>query len=395
MLIKKILLSSLVLGCTGMISCTDLDGSSSLGQDIVNSVNPNRTNFDNNFLFSDTAMAIAAKSINTQNDTLSGFQTGVITVGQKSDREARGSVLFSFDGTFKKAHVKDSLISVNLQFQSLKLLTDTSVKTYPESLQIYNGSTIPLTSQESLESAKTVAQSDSSYDSASKKIVFKGSVDDVAMMSSFKALFNTTDSSVCNFRFLIANNDSFFNLYPVAKITFKYKRDTTVINDTVSSKYSYNVKFEKSALKALRDSVPMTSSETGRKVVFTLDMKQFWKSMDKKAGFTQFLSAKLSISNSLIPGGDTSDVISFRYYISPDSLCDVNAIRDSTNHSGKPAATNRSDTISLHAEAFLQRAISKRPPKMYLYISSDKSNAIQQEILWIKPTITAVFTNTL
>lgn len=400
MLIKKILLSSLVLGCAGIISCTDLSGSSSLGQDIVNNVDPNRTNFDNSFLFSDTVKATAVKSIAVPVDTSLGYRNSLIIVGQKSDREARGTVQFSFNESFKKAHVKDSLISVSLQFESLNLLSDTSVKVYPESLQIYNGITNPLTSQGSLESAKIVAQSDSSYDSTRKKIVFKGPVDDVALISSFKELFKTTDTSTSNYRFLIANKDTFFNLSSTAKITFEYKKDTATapVKDTVTSTYYNYVIFENAALKAQRDTTPVTSSATGRRAVFTLDMVEFWKSMSKKAGFTEVLSATLSISASMVPGGDTSSVIYFRYYISPILLSDVNTIRDSLSSSGSSASINKSDTASVRAEKYFQRAKSTKPPAMYLYISNDyqeTGNTVQQETTWIKPTITAVFTNTL
>lgn len=394
MLIKKILLSSLVLGCAGFFSCTDLSGSSSLGQDIVNNVDPNRTNFDNSFLFSDTAKATAAKSIETPNDTSLGFQKSLIIVGKQSNREAWGSVLFSFDSSFKKSHLKDSLISVSLKFESSNLLTDTTVKVYPTSLQIFDGSTIPLTSLVPLGSATMVAKSDSSYDTISKKIVFKGLVDIELMTPSFKNLFKSTDSSITKFRFLIANKETLFKLSPIAKITFKYKRDT-VVDETVTSTYSNYVIFENSTLIAERDPKPITSSETGRRAVFTLDMEQFWKSMTKKTGFNEVLSAALSISASMIPGGDTSIAIPFSYYISPVLLSDVNTIRDSMSSSGTPASINKSDTVSVHVEKYLQRPTSTNQPKMYLYISNRNPNTIQQETIWSEPIITAIFTNTL
>jgi hypothetical protein len=393
MLIKKILLSSLVLGCAGIISCTDLSGSSSLGQDIVNNVDPNRTNFENSFLFSDTAKSIAAISIASPNDTALGFEADTIIVGEKSDREARGSVLFSFDTTFKKTHIKDSLISINLKFVSLTL--DTTIKVYPESLQIYDGNTNPLTSQASLESVKTVAESDSSYDSTSEEIIYKGLVNDVSLQSSIKDVFKSPGKTTSYFRFLITQNDTFFNLNPEATMTFEFKRNASIVKDSVTSKYSYFVIFEKSALKAQRDTVPVTSSETGRRAVFTFDMVQFWKSITKKAGFTEILSATLSISASMVPGGDTSTVIPFRYYMSPILFSDVNTLRDSMENSPKYGSVDKSDTVSVPVEYFLRRVTSSMPSKMYLYISNRHGNTIQQETTWIEPTITAVFTNTL
>jgi hypothetical protein len=393
MLIKKILLSSLVLGCAGIISCTDLSGSSSLGQDIVNNVDPNRTNFENSFLFSDTAKSTAAISIASPNDTSLGFEVDTIIVGETSDREARGSVLFSFDASFKKTHIKDTLISITLKFESLAL--DTTIKVYPESLQIYDGNTNPLTSQASLESVKTVAQSDSSYDSTNEKIVYRGLVNDVSLQSSIADVFKSADETTSYFRFLITQKDTFFNLSPEATMTFEFKRNTSTVKDSITSTYSYFVIFEKSALKAQRDTVPMTSSETGRRAVFTLDMEQLWKSMTKEAGFTEILSASISISNSMIPGGDTSTVIPFRYYMSTILFSDVNTLRDSMENSGISASVDKSDTVSVHAERFLRRVTSSMPSKMYLYISNRYGNTIQQETTWIEPTITAVFTNTL
>jgi hypothetical protein len=390
MLIKKILLNSLLLGCAGIISCTDLSGSSSLGQDVVNSVDPNRTNFNNSFLFSDTVKSTETKSIASPNDTLLGYNETVTIVGNQSNREARGMVFFSLNGTYKKTHTKDTLMSVYLRLPS----TSDSVKGCPKDLQVYDGSVHTLLTRYSLSGYKTIAQSDSAYDSTSKKVVFKGFVNDVPFTSSIADAFKTSDTTTSYFRFLITNTDTFFKLSPTATLIFEFKRDTAIIKDSISSFRSSYTIFEESTFSASRDTQPITSSETGRKAVFVLDMKPFWKSKSEKPGFTELLSATLTLRDSLLPGRDTSDAVPFRYYVSPIQFTDINTLRDSMSISDSIATIDNTGKISVHAEKFL-RNLSPSTEVMYLYLSNTKSSTIQQETLWREPVITAVFTNTL
>ncbi len=396
MLVKKLLLSALILSCVWIFSCTDLSGSTSLGQDIVNDVDPNRTDFLKNFSFSDSAKPIAEFSLAAPNDTVIGYNSessGTIKSGSTPNREARGMVAFIIDTNYLINHSKDTVKSILLQFSS-----DDSVSKIPDSLVIYDYNRFPLTNTDSLTITKAVATLNRSYDSTSKNWLFKGYLNSTSSdIASFSSSLRAVPKDTLFLRYLIINykntyTDTIFRLNSVAKMTIQFKRDT-LFTETISSKYSNSVVFDKSTKADSLSKQPITSSETGRKAVFAFDMTKLWNSMDTSKGFNKIHSATLTIKDSILPGFDTTKTIPFRYYISPILFTDANELRDSISKSGTSSEMGTADSIALPAVKFIRNYFSSKPKTLYLYINNSNNNTARQETLWLKPSLTAVFTN--
>lgn len=397
MLVKKLLLSALILSCAWIFSCTDLSGSTSLGQDIVNDVDPNRTDFLKNFAFSDSAKPTAEFSLAVPNDTVIGYNSGssgTIKTGSTPDREARGMVAFIIDTNYLIKHNKDTVKSILLQFTSF----DDSVSKIPDSLVIYDYNRFPLTNTDSLTKTTAIATLNRSYDSSSKKWLFKGYLNNTSSdIALFSSALRAVSKDTLFLRYLVINykntyTDTIFRLNSEAKMTIQFKRDT-LFTETVSSKYSNSVVFDKPTQADSFSKQPITSSETGRKAVFAFDMTKLWNSMDTNKGFTKIHSATLNIKDSVIPGYDTNKTILFSYYISPKKFTNANELRDSISKSGSPSQMGTADSISLQAVKFLRNYLSSKPNTLYLYITNSNKNTVRQETLWLTPSLTAVFTN--
>jgi hypothetical protein len=392
MLLKKLLLSSLILGCVWLISCTDLSGSTSLGKDIVNEVDPHRTDINGNFLFSDAARAVDSSSTSRPNDTLAGVKT-VIIVGTQPTRAAHGSIAFSLDSAYRNKHANDSIISTGLNFFS----ADTINRTVLQSLFIFDN-TYSLTDSV-IDPSNKIAELTGAYNSASKNTVYTGNFNQSGQ-SFYENFFKSSGKdSVYYVKYLITSNDSIRSFNPTAKLLIKFKSKTSqpdTFTDTINSYYSNYVIFDSSSTNSTQNIIPITSSETSRKAIFKISMDSLRLSMNKREGFTTLLSATLTIKYSILRTNSTYDTtnVRFRYYLSNNQIENSQIIRDSINLYGSSITeTNGSGSQSLAVETYLRKLLPTKSPYVYLYIMNLNPNNIDQETLWSNPIITAVFTN--
>jgi hypothetical protein len=364
-------------------------------------VDPDRTDFLKNFSFSDSAKPIAEFSLAVPNDTAIGYKQNIIKSGNSANRQARGMVAFIFDTVYCKKHEKDTVKSILLQFSP----SDTAVSKYPDSLIIYDYDQFPLTNTDSLDPSKAIAKLNRVYDTTTKKWLFKGYLDSTSSdIASFSKSFRAVPRDTVFLRYLVINkkvyNDTLFRLNSEAKMTITFKRDTS-FTETASSDYSNYCIFDKPPQADSLSMKPISSSETGRKAVFAFDMSKLWNSMNTSKGFNKIHSATLTIKDSIIPGFDTTKNIPFGYYISPTKFTDANELRDSIIKFGIFSEMGSKDSISLHATKFVRNFLSLKPTTVYLYIynskylnkSSPDYNTARQETLWLKPSLTAIFTN--
>ena len=416
MQIKKILLSSLLLGCAGIMSCTDLSGSSSLGQDIVNDVDPNLTNFDRNFTtFSDNTIAVQGFSIGTPVDTSGSYSNTSICVGQNLGQEARSAVLFTLDTTFKNKRAKDTLKSIVFQLDTFTVnATDT---VFLKTVTLFDYNDYNLTDTMALDSSKSIAVLDSYTDNANKTS-FKATLTDSSSSKSFVSISNALkikDTLPSNFRFLITSKDKMTRLKSAAVMILTFKRDTVTITDTLAEKdtvttlqssTSNYIIFSSCSLNTILNPLPVTSTATGRKAAFALCMTKFWDSLTKNINGTDYKmilsTAHLSLKATVRPSEDSSKVIPFRYHVSSTRFDDQVVLRDSIDMF---EATNMfmftdtvfaatADSTSLSVDYFFRKYANSRPDTLYLYIDNINTNQLWQETLWRDIWVTAVFTNT-
>jgi hypothetical protein len=382
------------LSCAWLISCTDLSGSTSLGQDIVKKVDPGRIDFYGNFLFSDSAMAVDSFSTSRPIDTSANSDKNIIAIGTKPNRKAHGSVVFSLDSAFRNKHTNDSIISAGLKFVTL----DTKNSTVSQSLLIFDSTYSLIDSL--IDPANKIAELTGTYDSASKNTVYTGTFHQ--NWPSFYENFLKSSGKNNNHivKYLVTSNDSIRNFNKAVKLFINFKSKTSIADsstDTITSDRSNFVVFDNTSTNDIQNKIPITSSETSRKAIFKISMDSLWLSMYKREGFTTLLSATLLIKYTILGANSTFDTnnVNFKYYISSKLIDNSQTIRDSINLYGTSRYTDTigSGSISLAVEQYLRKLLPDKSPYVYLYIMNLNSNTIDQETLWSNPKITAVFTN--
>jgi hypothetical protein len=396
------------------MSCSDLSGSSSLGQDIVNDVDPNLTNFDRNFsTFSDSAIAVQGFSVGTPVDTSRSYSNTSICVGQNLGQEARSTVLFTLDTTFKNKRAKDTLKSIAFQLDTFTInATDT---VFLKTVTLFEYNDYNLTDTMALDSSKSIAVLNR-YTDIANKISFKDTLTDSSkLFVSISNALKTKDTLPSNFRFLIASKDKMTRLKSTAVMILTFKRDTVTITDTLAKKDTVStlqastsnyVIFSNSSLNAELDQKPVTSTATGRKAAFPLCMTKFWDSLNKNVNGTNYKmilsSAHLSLKATVQPSEESSKVIPFRYHVSSTRFNDQVVLRDSIDMFETTNMFMFTDTIFaatadstiLSMEYFFRKYANSRPDTLYLYIDNINTSQLWQETLWRDIWVTAVFTNT-
>jgi len=398
MVIKKIFISTLVAGIALMTSCSDMNGSTNLGSDIVKTSDPDKTNFSSNFSFFDTIPVNFVKSIARENDTAIGYQR--IRVGlSATKRESRGMYSFLLSKAYRAKHIKDTLKSVVINTQQS---SDTLKKTAV--LSIYDYTNNRLSFSKPVAAADLFATMQCNYDSSTDLETYRDTLNTTGF--SMIKTAHATDTSVTNTRFkvlVVTDYDSLVTLNPGAELVFTYKSAAnTVILDSITSDSCNHCIIESDTLDNTLNTLAITSSETGRKSVFSLDLTALWDTLAKRTDFSTVLSTYLTIEDSVLVPSDTSDTtFSFDYYISPTLFTDANSLSDtlgsnralsgSVKYSTSFTAKN---THTVQAAPFFRSMLAAKPDKAYLYIANANSNMIIQETFWKNPVIKDItFTN--
>jgi len=390
--IKKILYYSLIAGVALLNSCSGINESATLGSDIVVSSDPTRTDFSSIFSFLDTLAIPGQASIAKTYDTVIGY--GSIRAGITSNREARGWYAFQISSTYRKKHLADTIVSVQLHIST----SDTAHLT--DQIQVFDYYTNPLPNAAPLDSIYKFAALNYSLDTTDDSAhIYRDTLNAAGRSSINSILKDTTKKdSTTYYRLLISNKDSIILLTTTARMIIKYKTTANAfITDSITSSYCSHVIFENEALCTANNLQAITSSETGRRAVFTLDLSSLWSDMNKRTGFTTVLAATMIIEDSLLYASDTTDsTVSFRYCISSTLFTDANELRDSIVTYGISGTVTGTTKDTLHTETFLRTLTESKPQTAYLYISNISNsleNTTCEETLWRNPVITGVFTN--
>lgn len=394
-MLKKLILSACIAGIGLFISCSDFNDSSTLGGQIITNSDPNRTDFTRSFEFFDTLKVISQYSVAEPVDTTIGagspLGTGSPLVGKKdSIKIARAIYGFKHDTTvrFKNYHRILKRVAIEISTDSIQ-----------RTIHVYSYHNQAITAPvNELVSSKLTSNNKFFKDTLNSATV--ASID--STLRSFYALDTAIDASSKKrtnkshiLKLLVASDDSIFTLQKEPKLILTYDSASVTIIDTLKSNYSSNVQFDTPEKKSDFDSLPVSSTHTGRYAVFKLDLKSLWADMAKRPGFTTILSVPLIITGQSYSTTDTLEK-KYYYYIStslfsnPKEMLDSMIVRDYTGRIGSNAIL---DTVP--AEAFFKPLLKNTPEFAYLYLRgyTIANTTSDQSIRWSNPVITGVFTN--
>jgi hypothetical protein len=398
MVIKKIIFSTLVAGIALTTSCSNMNGSTNLGSEIVTNSDPNKTDFQSNFSFFDTIPVSFVKSVARENDTSIGYDR--IRVGTSATkRESRGMFSFLLSKDYRTKHLKDTLQTIIFHTEQS---TDTSK--ILATLSIYDYSDNKLASSNSIAASSLFKTLKCTYDSTTYLETYRDTLNQYGL-NKIKAVI-ATDTSITTARYdvlITTDYNSLITLLSDAQIILTYKSaSNTIISDSLTSDLCNHVIIESDSLNTILNTQSITSSETGRKAVFSLDLTALWDTLAKRPDFTTILSANFIIDDSILaPSDTTTTTFKYSYYISPTLFTDMNLLRDTLNSSLARSGTIKytsalADTIKVTVQAgsFFRSMLSTKPTKVFLYIANSNNNSVIQETLWRNPVITDItFTN--
>lgn len=393
-MLKKLILSLCIAGISLFISCSNLNDSSTLGGQIITNSDPNRTDFTSSFEFFDTLKVISQYSVAEPVDTIIGagspLGTGTPLVGKDSIKIARCIYGFKHDTTVRFKNYHRILKNV-----AIEISTDSIPRTIHVFSYHHQGITAPVNE---LVSTKLTSTNKFFKDTLNSATVV--SID--STLRSYYSLDTAIDASSKKrtnkshiLKLLVASDDSIFTLQKEPKLILTYDSASVTIIDTLKSNYSSNVQFDTPEKKSDFDSLPVSSTHTGRYAVFKLDLKSLWADMAKRPGFTTILSVPLIITGQSYSTTDTLEK-KYYYYISTSLFSNPKEMLDSMivrNYTGRIGSNAILDTVP--AETFFRPLLKNVPEFAYLYLRGyDIANtSSDQSIRWSNPVITGVFTN--
>lgn len=398
MVIKKTLLSTFVAGMTLLLSCSDMNESTNLGSNILTSTDPSKTDFNANFSFFDSVPLSFVKSTARVNDTLVGVNRA--RVGTSISKcQARSMLSFRFDSLYRAKHLTDTLQSVTVYIED----TDADSAKNTAALSIFDYSRNRLASYSAIDSATRYATIQSQYKSGSFLDYYRDTLNTSAL-TNIKAMLSKVSKDTLRFKILLTSNyDSLMSLDPDARLILQYKSaKSVVVVDSLTSDSCNHVLIDPDSTDLALSTQAVTSSETGRKTIFSMDLSRLWDTLAKRPDFSTILSATLSIKDSMLAGSDTnSSKVNFCYYISPTLFTSNNIISDTLNSTRARYSNFTYDStlagtteLNLQAAVFFRSMLSKKPSIAYLYISNRNNNSIVQKTLWKNPVIKDItFTN--
>jgi hypothetical protein len=385
--LKKIIVSACIAGIGIFVSCSNLNDSSSLGGEIINNSDPNRTDFDKSFEYFDTLSVLEQYSVAEPSDTTIGIGSAI--VGKNSSKTARAIFGFAHDSTFRSKHRGRTLRSTVVRIGTDTLKINDSTKKVLSSINVlfYNASLITKTIDNSIPQKKILNVSNTFSDTLNP--LTSASID-----STLRS-YRKEDSGSYYAKLFVTADDTLFGLHTSPRLILTYDSLGKTIVDSITCSYRSNVQFDDTTVKTAFDPVPVSSVHSGRYAVFKLDLKSLWTDMAKRPGFTTILSVPLIISGQPLVASDTLEKRYF-YYVSPKLFSSPESIKDSMvamSYVGRIGAGKYLDTVP--AESYFRKLSKNKPEFAYLYLRGfDRANTISdQSIRWSNPIITGVFTN--
>lgn len=420
MSLRKNILIAVSAGITilGFLSCSNLNDSTDVGNDILTNSDPSLTSFDKNFLaFSgDSNQVLQYCSIpGSSSDPLFGIHNGMITLGNKGMESSTGYVKFLIDDTLEtKFNPGDSLLSITIQFDTLvrdsehydpgniriqSCLNDSaSVRTIPDQSAIFSdtlqrqviGSDTILVDTISGKIKDSIFSACTSYVNRITKCGKDTSctrIQKIPLPIAF-SLFNGNHTGLCRLQ--------------KPAMTIRYTRKNNNKTDTLSQTkkpYYFNfIAYESQEAIDSLSALPLSSYAAERVAVFKINLQPLWNKIDssKQANFNEILSAcfiikgKNLFSDSITKFDST---IEYGYFFSPQLIKDGYYLHDSLFARGRTGTSTNGDSILMPVEYLLRPIIrSDRPAFGYLYIGISSSYDLWKRVLWGKPLFKAVVT---
>jgi hypothetical protein len=420
MLIKKILLLLTISVTVALISCSGLDNESTdLGKDVMQIVNPNVLDFNKNFRQLQIPLTEMLKSTGSSANTIDTTPTinfSGIPVGERTIFSARIRCKFVINNEIRKNFKSSDILTFSFNADTIRDSNYTSLMTLgfinSKAHTDWTNKNLTITSQSVLE------KSDFDSTKSQFRMLVNDSTLNADLTNNLKLYSVATTDSAKNaipdysFYIYIGSKAPLFTIKSDVKMVIKIANDTSKTLYPFSSAETKYTVFEHDTAKIVkdRDTIPMTSSVSGRAAYFKLDLSTLYNETHTAQNgllFNQIVDANLGCiatrwaDTIVFPSKqgfaiDTSSDTRFKYFFTDkiiDDLNKIDSIASVANYNDYHTKNQiiRVDESLKEALILLENSTDK---SLYFYIVNMKSSAYYQEILWLIGNLNVTLSNT-